>query len=163
MESVHEAARVRDRSLFLVQIASLLQIPVLATEQNPERLGKISSEYLSFLSEPPIPKMSFACTGEPHFLGALVRTERKQAVLVGVETHICVALTANQLLEDGFDVVVCPDAVSARSMERHKLGMERIRDAGAIPAHTESVAYDWLESADNPQFRNALQIVKQFP
>jgi nicotinamidase-related amidase len=162
MEVIDQGERVRDRSLFLARIASLLQVPILGTQQNPERLGPIVSEFEPLLHEPPISKMSFSCTGEARFREALARTGRTQAVLVGVETHICVCLTANQLLEDGFEVVVCPDAVSSRSLERHKLGMERIRDAGAVPAHTESVAYDWLGSADHPQFREALAIVKQY-
>jgi len=163
MESIHEADRVLDRAYFLTRIASLLGVPVIATEQNPERLGSLSSEIGALLSEPPIRKMSFASTGEPAFQAALAATHRRQIVLVGVETHICISLTANQLLEDGYQVVVCPDAVSSSTQERHKLGMERIRDAGAVPAHSESVAYDWLGSAENPLFREALQIVKGHP
>jgi nicotinamidase-related amidase len=163
LEAIHEADRVVNRSLFLAQTARLLEVPIIATEQNPDRLGVIDPNFFSLLSQPPIRKLSFACTGEPLFIQALNQTKRSQVILVGVETHICVGLTANQLLEDGFEVIVCPDAVSSRTIERHKLGMERIRDAGAVPAHTESVAYDWLGSAEHPKFREALSIVKQHP
>jgi len=58
-------------------------------------------------------------------------------------------------------VTVCPDAVSSRSIEAHKLGMERMRDAGAMPAHTESVAYEWLGSSAHPKFRTVLELVKR--
>lgn len=162
MKSIHEADRVLGRALFLGKVASLLGVPVIATEQNPSRLGALSPEFEPVLSSAPIAKMSFASTGSLEFQRALARTHRRQIVLVGVETHICVSLTANQLLEDGYQVVVCPDAVSSRTIERHKLGMERIRDAGAVPAHTESVAYDWLGSAEHPRFKEALKIVKEY-
>ncbi|HTQ12040.1 MAG TPA: isochorismatase family protein, partial [Fimbriimonadaceae bacterium] len=79
----------------------------------------------------------------------------------GVETHICVGQTAVDLLGSGMEVIVCPDAVSSRSVERHKLGMERLRDSGALPLHSESVVYEWLETAENPAFRDVLRLVKE--
>jgi nicotinamidase-related amidase len=96
------------------------------------------------------------------FASALRATERNQAVLVGVETHICVSQTALSLLSEGFEVFVCADAVGARSVDRHKLGMERMRDAGAVAAHTEAIAYEWLQTADDPQFREALELIKEY-
>lgn len=83
-------------------------------------------------------------------------------MLIGAETHICVAATALDLIDAGYLVTVCPDAVTARTEERHKLGMERLRDHGAKPAHTESVVYEWTKDASNPAFRTVLSLVKQF-
>jgi nicotinamidase-related amidase len=154
--------RVVDRSRFLVRVAQLLGVPVLATEQNPERMGGTVSG-LADLLESRQSKMAFSACGASALAQHLENGTRRQAVVVGIETHICVSQTAHDLLERGFEVAVCPDAVSARSVERHKLGMERIRDAGAVPAHTESIVYEWLGSADHPLFREALKIVKEHP
>lgn len=164
MAAIHEADRVYSRTEFIVRIAKLLAIPVIASEQNNARMGGTASQILDALGPEslPIDKMSFSCCGCSSFQASLESTGRKQAVLVGIETHICVSQTALDLQQAGLEVFVCPDAVSARTVDRHKLGMERLRDSGIMPAHTESVAYEWLQSAEDPKFREALKIVKQF-
>jgi nicotinamidase-related amidase len=159
LSSIFEIDRVVARASFLIQIANLLEVPVLATEQNPSKMGGTEPSLAALLPQP-FPKMAFSACGSPEAMTALEATGRRQIIVVGIETHICVSQTAHDLLDRGYEVAVCPDAVSARSIERHKLGMERIRDAGAVPAHTEAVAYEWLRSADHPKFRDALKIVK---
>jgi nicotinamidase-related amidase len=104
--------------------------------------------------------MSFSCSGCDLFRRRFVNAEPCQVVLVGVETHICVNQTAHDLLDLGHTVIVCADAVSARTEDRHTLGLGRLRDAGAIVAHSESVVYEWMRSADHEKFREVLKIVK---
>ncbi|MEZ0326694.1 MAG: isochorismatase family protein [Fimbriimonas sp.] len=159
LSSIHEIDRVVSRTSFLIKIATLLDVPIVATEQNPTKMGG-TQHTIAQLIAPPLAKMSFSVCGCAEAVDAISESGRKQAILVGIETHICVSQTAHDLLARGFEVVVCPDAVSARSLERHKLGMERMRDAGVIPAHTESVAYEWLGTAEHPHFRDALKVVK---
>ena len=160
MAAMSESDRTQSRAQFLVDIAHLLEIPILATEQNRSKMGETAPSIASRLSEPAFDKMSFSCVDCEAFMDALFRIGRKQIILVGIETHICVSQTALDLQSQGYEVVVCPDAVSARTMDRHKLGMERIRDAGIVPAHTEAVTYEWMRTADHPRFRDALKLVK---
>lgn len=162
MAAIHEADRVMNRSLFLAKVAKLLNIPVLGTVQNQARMGGLD-EAFGEICPNPFDKMTFSCTESAPFFTALEGLERSQVVLVGVETHICVSLTAHGLLGAGYQVVVCPDAVSSRTQDRHKLGTERIRDAGITPAHTEAVAYEWFRDAARPEFRAFLEIVKAHP
>jgi len=159
LKTIHEAGRVGERVEFLAHVARLMDVPVLATEQNPGRMGGTLEALVPHIFSS-FDKMAFSAMGCDRLREALTALERPQVVVVGVETHICVSLTANGLLESGYEVVVCPDAVSARTVDRHKLGMERIRDAGAVPAHTEAVAYEWLGTADHPRFRDVLGLVK---
>lgn len=161
-KAIWEMDRTVDRCRFLARIARLLDVPVLATEQNPSRMGATVPE-LAELVEETFAKMAFSALGSTELMSRLQSLGRRQAVVVGIETHICVSQSALGLLELGYEVAVCPDAVSARSVDRHKLGMERIRDAGVVPAHTEAVAYEWLGAADHPKFRDALAIVKAHP
>lgn len=161
MAAIHEAERVVRRSRFLIEIATLLQVPVISTVQYPSRMGGLDPQITEALIDEPISKMSFSCYGTDAYQNALEVVNRPKAVLVGIETHICVTLTALDLLQDGYEVFVCPDAVSSRSMEMHKLGMERMRDSGVMPSHTETLAYEWMRSAEHPQFREALKIVKE--
>jgi nicotinamidase-related amidase len=163
-KTIFECSRVLERVGFLGKAANLLGIPIVATEQNPLRMGRTCDELINLLNDQAtFSKMSFSAIGCEAFVDWLVSTGRSQVVLVGMETHICVSLTASDLLDRGFEVVVCPDAVSARTVERHKLGMERIRDAGGVPAHSESVVYEWVGSAESPNFKPILQLVKELP
>ena len=140
----------------------MLGIPVLCTEQNPSRMGATVPELAPYVNNPPpFAKMEFSALRCAEFVAAFEATGRTQVILVGLETHICISQTAHDLLLRDLDVIVCPDAVSARTLEAHKLGMERIRDAGAVPAHTESVVYEWLGTADRPEFKQVLAVVKQ--
>jgi len=156
---IHDGAKTVDRILFLAKIARLLEVPVLATEQNPLRMGSLEPA-LAEITGPATAKMSFSALGSAEFVARLRETGRDQIVVTGFETHICVSLTALQLAAQDYEVVVCPDGVSSRTVERHKLGMERIRDGGVVPAHTEAVAYEWLQTAEHRNFRQALAIVK---
>ncbi len=156
MKAIHEADRVLDRSLFLSRMAALLEVPVVASTQYTARMGGLDESLAIGAHD----KMSFSCCGCESWMAELQATGRRQAVIVGIETHICVSQTAIDLLGQDFEVVVCPDALSARTNDRHKLGMERIRDAGVVPAHSEAVAYEWLKTAEHPKFREALALVK---
>ena len=161
LKIIHEADRVLARSEFLCRISKIFEIPVLASEQYPSRMGGTDARFDGLLDHI-VGKMEFSAAANPEFLAALEATSRRQVVIVGNETHICVSQTALDLLAKGYEVVVCPDALSSSSQDRHKLGMERLRDAGVIPIHTEAVAYEWCHAADSPKFKDLLAVVKQF-
>ena len=90
----------------------------------------------------------------------LAETKRKQVVVCGLETHICVSQTALDLASNGYFVHVTPDACTSHTIELHKLGMERMRDSGVIPAAAESVVYEWLETSKANEFGDVLEFVK---
>ncbi len=164
--------------LLLCKTAILLGIPVLMTTQNAARMGTVTPPILHSLPSAPRPKggggsvavadkqlpivdkMSFSCMGSELFERTLAGLGRKQVVICGLETHICVSQTAHDLRYAGYQAHVVADAVSSRTMERHKLGMERIRDAGVLPAAAEAVVYEWLGEAGSPEFREILALVK---
>lgn len=161
LKIIHEADRVLARSEFLCRVSKIFEIPVLASEQYPSRMGGTDARFDGLLDHI-FGKMEFSAAANPEFMAALEATSRRQVILVGIETHICVSQTALDLLAKGYEVVVCPDALSSSSQDRHKLGMERLRDAGVIPIHTEAVAYEWCHAADSPKFKDLLAVVKQF-
>jgi len=160
MGGIFESADVLARIRFLVQVANLLEVPILITEQNPEKMGGCDPDLLAMIGKPAIPKMEFGAWKNEAFADAMSETGRSQAVLVGIETHICVCQTANQMMNDDFEVFVVGDAVSARTEAMHKMAIKRLRDSGAVIAHSESVAYEWMESASHPAFREVLNLVK---
>lgn len=165
LSPIHEGGAVLERCRFLLEIANLLGVRVLATEQYPARMGRTTGELDSLLQEAevrPIGKMAFSCAGSPRFMDALSALHPQQVVLCGIETHICVSQTAHHLLEAGLPVLVGADAVGARKPDMHSNGLERMARAGATVAHTESIVYEWMRSAEHPKFRDALGVVKRF-
>lgn len=159
---IHERERLVGNVRLLCQAARILQVPMLATMQYAARMGGVVPDIAAVLPDDAtsLDKMCFSCGGSDDFLSALEATKRRQVVLCGVETHICVCQTAHDLLHRGYQVHVAADGVSSRSLEKHKLGMERIRDAGARPCAAEAAVYEWLNEAGTPEFKEILTLVK---
>lgn len=164
LDLVWERERVLARSRFLIECAKLLDVPVIVTEQNPEKLGATDEQLSSLVDDPraTVRKMSFSAWGEKGFIRTIEHHKRAQAVIVGIETHICINQTAHDLMDEEIDAIVCADAVSARTERMHEIGLKRMSDEGAAIAHTESVVYEWLQSAEHPAFREVLKLVKDY-
>lgn len=148
----------------LIRAARIMDVPILATTQNAPRLGPVAPVIAEALANEadivPIDKLCFSCAQSPGFVEALTETGRKQIVVCGMETHICVSQTAHDLLHAGYQIHVPADAASSRTIEKHKLGMERIRDNGILPCASEAVVYEWLQEAGTPAFREVLKLVR---
>lgn len=162
MKAIPDADFVCRRSEFVARVAKILGIPVLATEQYASRMGPTAPQLAALVDHPIADKLSFSCCGHPDFIAQLESTGRTQATLVGIETHICVMQTAMHLRERAYEVVVGADALSARSRSAHELGLRRLENAGITLAHTESIVYEWMRSAEHPKFKEALSVVKEF-
>ena len=160
--AIHERERLTANVLLLCHAARILRVPLLATVQYAARMGGIVADVAAALpaGDTPIDKLCFSCGGSDAFLEALTAAGRRQVVLCGVETHICVSQTAHDLLHAGYQVHVAADAVSSRSLEKHKLGMERIRDASARPCAAEAAVYEWLREAGTSEFKEILKLVR---
>lgn len=158
---IHDADRVLSSVRLLLQSAAILGVPVIATTQNAARLGGIDETVAALLVDAPVvDKMVFSAARSDEFAGFLAGYGCRQVVLCGVETHICVTQTALDLIDSGYQVHIAVDACSSRSMEKHKLGMERLRDNGAQPIATEAAVYELLGEAGTPAFKQILPLVK---
>jgi nicotinamidase-related amidase len=145
----------------LIKGIQVLGIPILWTEQNPQGLGPTIPEIADLLSNiEPISKMSFSCCRNDRFLHALNTLNRKQVLIAGIETHICVYQTATELLDTGYDVQVVTDAVSSRNRENKEVGLQRMRDSGVSLTSVETALFELLKVADVEQFKEILKIVK---
>jgi nicotinamidase-related amidase len=161
LKAIHGREALTQNVLLLIHAARILGIPTLSTVQYASRMGDTVPEIADALEGiPALDKLCFSCAGAETFTEALAATGKKQVVLCGVETHICVSQTAHDLLHAGYAVHVSPDAVSSRTLEKHKLGMERIRDAGIKPCAAEAAVYEWLYEAGTPEFKEILKLVK---
>ena len=137
----------------LSQAASSLDIPVIKTEQYPQGLGATLEPINSCLPDSSLEKTSFSCCGADGFGGALIDSGCGQAIVVGIESHVCVLQTAIELLGQGLTVFVVADATLSRSPDNHANAMQRLDKAGIVVSNTESVLFEWLRDAAHPEFK----------
>ena len=153
-------ARLVKYAKALIGAGKELDLPVLATEQYPKGLGRTLPELREMLPEPPLEKTHFSCGADPAFASRLERTRRKQVIVTGMETHVCVFQTARDLVAMGYEVHVCADAVSSRTEEHRRVGLELCREAGAIITTAETAIFDLLHQAATPEFKKVAPLVK---
>ncbi len=147
-------ASVADTSRKLVQAARILGVPTIVSEQYPKGLGHTAPE-VGLEDERPIEKTVFsAARAEGFDLG-----ERTQAIVCGIETHVCVSQTIHDLLERGVEVHVPADAVGSRHQIDYERGLERLERAGAVVTTVESSLFELLERAGTPEFKSVQKLI----
>lgn len=158
-EGVRE--RLNNQIKTLLTAAKVLNIPVIVTEQYPKGLGPTESVLLDNLpiGTKIIEKISFSCLGSEDFRYQLAATLRKQVILVGMETHICVLQTALALKEENYSVHVAEDGVCSRSKCNQYNALQRMRHAGVVVSNVESVLFEWLENADHAEFKTLAKLI----
>jgi nicotinamidase-related amidase len=154
MDPAAVGATVKNIGILLTSAAHL-EIPVLATEQYTKGLGPTVAELGAKLphNSPRFEKTCFSCAGAESFLRAFESTRRRQAILTGMEAHVCVLQSALELKSAGSDVFVISDACCSRTAANHASAMDRLRAAGVVVANTESIVFEWLRDARHPQFK----------
>lgn len=159
---MYESERLFANVNRMIDGARALGIPVIYTEQLPDKLGPTVPQVKEHLHDiEPYIKRTFSCCGDPNFVAALKDTGRTQIFLVGIETHVCVYQTAVDLIEDGlYQVYLVQDAVSSRIDYNYHLGVQRIKETGAILTSVEMALFEMLEVAEGESFKKIIQIVK---
>ena len=184
MPALFEAPAVLANAVRLAQLAALLRVPTFVTEQNPSKLGASVPELQAALLQAGarvLSKMQFSAVEEglcewlrppakpvqgnarslpKHLQKAAAGPERGTVVLAGCEAHVCLLQTALDLLEDEFDVWVVTDACSSRTERNRDAAFDRLAGAGAELVTTEMVAFEWIRSAEHPDFKAAQALIK---
>ncbi len=138
----------------LLAFAQRLAIPVLVTEQYPKGLGRTVSEIKTELgSILPIEKVSFSCCGVEPFNAKLNQTGRKQVILAGIETHVCILQTADDLLQAGREVYAVADAICSQRKLDWEVGLRWMEKRGAMISTTEIIAFQLLKEAGTEEFK----------
>ncbi len=156
-----ERDRVVRNNLHLIELAKTAGMPVMVTEQYSKGLGQTVAEIREALPfYRPIEKMTFDCCGQPAFLEDLKEHGKRNVLLTGMETHICVLQTCIGLLRDGVNVHIVGDAACSRTAENWKTGIEFMREAGAVVTSTETALFQLLKAAGTEEFRKISQRIK---
>ena len=146
----------------LTKAAKLLSIPVVVTEQYPKGLGSTVESVAEELPENTsvFEKVSFNALDTEGVLDKIKSYGKKQIVICGIETHICVHQTAAALLREGFQVHVIKDACASRNKYEFKQGIERMEANGATISCVEIALFEWLQSAKHPCFKEVQSLIK---
>lgn len=184
MPAMHESDAVLLNAVRLANMAAALSVPAFYTEQNPSKLGESMPVLLAalkaagarslakmqfsaveeglgdMLRPPPKPVQGNARSLPKHLQKSSAGEERDTIVLAGCEAHVCLLQTALDLLEDEFDVWVVTDACSSRSERNRDAAFDRLAGAGVELVTTEMVAFEWLRSAEHPDFKQVQGLIK---
>ena len=159
---IFQKDRLIRNAQLLIRLAGILKIPTIATTQYAKGLGNTVEDVRSLLPDAGIDKQIFSCFGSDVFCSLVKRLpgRRNTLLLCGMESHICVAQTALNALRDGYLVHVASDAVSSRTEWNWKIGLERMRAAGAVISSTEMMIYELLRSSNTAAFKQMLPHLK---
>jgi len=158
---MHEKERFLENLQKLIQGAQALGIPIILTEQNPQGLGLTVPEVANLIPNlQPIAKFSFSCCGDQRFVQELTALHRKQVLLAGIETHVCIYQTSLDLLSQGYEVQIVADAVASRTAENKDIGLEKTKNEGASLTSTETALFELLKVAEGEKFKEIIKIVK---
>jgi nicotinamidase-related amidase len=144
----------------LQETAKELDIPVIVTEQYVKGLGETVHDIRERLAAPAMEKMTFSCCGDSAFLERIQALKRRQVIVVGMETHVCVLQTVLELLDAGDHVHLVRDAVMSRRKENWFVGLEGAKAAGAVITSTEAAMFQLLRIAGTEEFKKLSKLVK---
>jgi nicotinamidase-related amidase len=181
MPAVHEGGAVVANAVRLAKLARLFEVPLWVTEENAEGLGPTVDELRPFAAKA-IRKMQFSAAdlllerlrsparppqGNARSLPKHLQrpaqpaeTQRASIILAGCEAHVCLMQTALDLLDEELEVWIVTDACGSRTERNRDAAFDRLAGAGAELVTTEMVAFEWLRTAEHPQFRDVLTLIK---
>lgn len=158
---MHETEEMIQQQGVLIDGCKLLGTPILWLEQVPDKLGPtapILAEKLAPLQ--PIAKSSFSACGSETLMQTLNALRKREVILCGIETHICVYQTARDLRLHGYGVTVVEDAVSSRTANNKRIGLNMMQQLGVRTACVESVLFEIQTVAEGDAFKQLTRLVK---
>ena len=162
LNAVFNKEQVEKKSAIIAEAAKILGIPVVVTEQYPKGLGNTIPAVKDALAEDTeiFEKTAFSALNNEEILEAIKKHNKKQILIFGIETHICVSQTTAAFRERGYEVSVIKDACGSRAEEEYLAGLERMKDNGAYIITTEIALFEWLKGAKHPNFKAVQALIK---
>ncbi len=157
-----EPEKIIKNTSILAKTANILEVPVIISEQYPKGLGSTLPSIMDNLPthREYFEKSTFSCAQNEKFKEILKKTNKKQIIICGMETHICVHQTVTDLIDSGYEVHIVKDAISSRKQAEYDLGIERMCLCGAIPTSTEMVLFELLKASTHEKFRDIQALIK---
>lgn len=159
--AMHEPETTIANCARLGQAAAALGVPTLMSEQYPKGLGETVDALADLAGTGgPVRKVHFSCLADDEYRERFAALARRQAIIVGIEAHVCVLQTALDLLETGCVPFVVADGVTSRDPANKALGLDRLRANGVEVVCAEMVMFEWLQTSQNPAFKAVSKLLK---
>lgn len=161
---LRESVGIIARSRQLLIGTSIFRLPVIVTEQYPNGLGRTDPSVHGAASAADaqfFEKSTFSVWAQDSIRDAMLRLDRPQVIVTGIETHVCVQQTALDLRSRDYDVFVCADAAGSRAQVDHDVGLARMRQAGTFVTTVESVLFELCHRCDTPNFKAMMEVIKR--
>lgn len=138
-----------------------LGLPIIWAEQYPEGLGPTIPELREILSDDsPLPKKTFSVCGNPDLMQKIEHSGRREIIVAGIETHVCVYQTVADLIEKGFSVTIVADAISSRTKNNKRIGLRKMLELGARISSVEMLLFELMQTAEHEKFKVISKLVK---
>jgi len=159
-KAIPDFERIAKAAATLIEGAEAIGIPIVITEQYPKGLGETVPEVAEYLPDgvQPLEKVVFAASEAEGF----DLEGRDQAVVCGIETHVCVNQTALDLLASGVEVQIAEDAVGSRTDENKRVGLHKMEQAGATLTSVETALFELLGRAGTDEFKQIQKLILDF-
>ena len=162
LPAIHDHQRIAWNIRRLIDGAKILGVELAATEQYPKGLGH-TVEPIRGLLKSVEEKAMFSCRECTSLFDPLVEADKKNLLVVGIETHVCVLQTVLDTLAHGFDVFVAADAVGSRFLLDYEFALRRMELSGAVLTTTETILFEWCQTSGSPEFKQISQLVRETP
>ena len=163
LNSVYNSQSIKKNARILSITAEKLNIPIFITEQYPKGLGETIQEIKNSLHNSKniiCEKIDFNAFSDKNIYNRFRKFRKKQVIICGIETHICVHQTAESLLNNGYEVAVVTDACGSRYEAEHNIGIENIKQSCGWLKTTEMILFELLKSAKHPYFKDLQLLIK---
>lgn len=158
---IHDMQQVSANITRLVKCSRALQIPILCTEHCAEKIGHTTAQLMSHIDVDSIVKKThFSACMEPEIADRFAGLNRKQVIITGVETHVCVLQTTLSLKQSGYQPFLVADGTSSRKLTERQLAIARMQQNAVDVVSTEMVVFEWLQRADTDSFSELLPLIK---
>ena len=144
----------------LIDAALVLGVPVVASEQYPQGLGATVPELAERLGKIES-KVTFSCGGCPALFADFEERGIHRLLVVGIETHVCIAQSVFDLMAAGFSLYIAVDATGARYAIDHETALRRMESSGATLTTTEAAMFEWCQVAGTDMFKAVSGMVKE--
>jgi len=161
LPAIPVANEIVPRAVKLIRCCRELGLPVVYTEQYPKGLKRTTQAVADALEGvEPIEKVAFGCFGCEEFESAVGKLDRRQLIVTGIESHVCVMQTVLRGLELGYSCYVVADATGSRAKSDHKAGLARMQAHGAEIVTVEMAIFELLGAAGTDEFKRLLPLIK---